>query len=178
MRHAKSSWDQDGIPDRDRPLSDRGRYVTVVLAQYAQARHIDPDLILCSSAVRTVATLQGVFPERDTSAQSSRLQVDDDLYTASAQEIVERLHGLADDVASVMVIGHNPAMQMLALKLAGSEASDRPPESEGLEAIRRKLPTGALVTLGFSGPWSDLSGGGAVLLSYVRPKVLLQRPRA
>ena len=65
-----------------------------------------------------------------------------------------------------MLVGHNPAMQDLALMLVGD--GDGP----DLERMRRKLPTGALVTLGFTGSWSELYPGAAELESMVRPKDL------
>jgi phosphohistidine phosphatase SixA len=74
-----------------------------------------------------------------------------------------------------MIVGHNPALQMLTLKLAGGESADRPSGSEGLDDIRRKLPTGALVTLSFDSAWADLAPGAAELVDYVRPKTLIHR---
>jgi phosphohistidine phosphatase SixA len=71
-----------------------------------------------------------------------------------------------------MIVGHNPTLQMLVLKLAGGESPERPRKAEGLDEIRHKLPTGALVTLSFPGDWSQLSAKQATLTDYVRPKSL------
>ncbi len=166
LRHAKSSWDQPGQPDHERPLAERGRQAVVLLRQYVEEHAIEPELILCSSAQRTRETLEGVFPGR-------RTEIESDLYTASASQLLERLHRIDIAVGSAMVIGHDPALQMLALSLAGGESTGRPPGAEGLEEIRRKLPTGALVTLGFAQPWSQLAGGSAALVDYIRPRALL-----
>ncbi len=67
-------------------------------------------------------------------------------------------------VASVMLIGHNPGLQDLALLLASDGA-----EREQLEA---KFPTAALATLTLKTNWRRLSEAGAVLASYVVPKQL------
>ena len=64
---------------------------------------------------------------------------------------------------------------MLTLYLAATEAVSRPAGSEGLEEIRRKLPTGALVTLSFDSSWPELARGTAELVDYVRPKALLHQ---
>jgi phosphohistidine phosphatase len=66
-----------------------------------------------------------------------------------------------DGVESVMLIGHNPAIQALAVRLAGSGP-----------ALERKFPTGALATLAFDGEWQELQGGAARLVAFVRPREL------
>jgi phosphohistidine phosphatase len=137
---------------------------------------IDPDLILCSSAVRTRDTLAGVLPGRlENSVPGHAVEVEAELFTAGADQLLERLRRVPEDVGSVMVIGHNPSMQVLTLRLAAGEAPGRPDGAEGLAELRRKLPTGALVTLDFDAPWSELAPGSATLVDYIRPKALLQR---
>jgi phosphohistidine phosphatase len=71
---------------------------------------------------------------------------------------------VADDVESLMLIGHNPGIEELALSLAGS--------GDELPAMRRKYPTAALATLAVDGPWRDLAPGGAELTDFVKPKQL------
>ena len=168
LRHAKSSWDQPSQPDHERPLASRGRQAVAVLRQYVGEQAIEPELILCSSAQRTRETLEGVLPGR-------RAEIESDLYTASATQLLERLRRIDIAVGSAIVIGHNPALQMLTLSLAGGESPGRLGRAEGLEEIRRKLPTGSLATLAFDQPWSQLTPGSAELVDYVRPKALLLR---
>jgi phosphohistidine phosphatase len=86
--------------------------------------------------------------------------------------ILERLQRLAPDVGSAMVIGHNPAMQILVLRLAASSTSD-----DDLATVRRKFPTGALATLTFECAWSELAPGAARLTALARPKDLNLAPR-
>ena len=92
------------------------------------------------------------------------MRFDDELYAASAGELLAVINGIDDEVASAMVIGHNPGLQDIALQLAGlgSETS----------TMRAKFPTAALATLAFSGGWSALAPGGADLLAFVKPKQL------
>ena len=170
LRHAKSSWDDPSQPDHQRELADRGRQAVKVLRHYVEQQGIEPELILCSSARRTRDTLDGVLPGRDA-------VIEDELYVAGPGRLLERLREIDNGTGSVMVIGHNPALQMLTLNLAGGESAERPSRAEGLGEIRRKLPTGALVTLGFEGPWSELAPGAAELEDYVRPKALLHQKR-
>jgi phosphohistidine phosphatase len=166
LRHAKSSWDQPGQSDHERPLADRGQQAVKLLARYAEQHRINPDLILCSTARRTRETLEGVLPGRTA-------VIEPELYVAGHDQLLQRLHYVEADIGSVMLVGHNPALQMLILSLAASESPGRPPGAEGLDDIRRKLPTGALVTLSFDSPWSELARGRAELVDYIRPKALL-----
>jgi phosphohistidine phosphatase len=159
LRHAKSSWDDAMQSDHDRPLAPRGHRAVTLLRDYVDRHQIQPQLVLCSTARRTVETARGLAP-------GGELSLEPRLYGASAEELLRRLHDLDAALTEVMVIGHNPALQMLVLKLvadaSGSELAD----------IRRKLPTGSLVTLEFVGDWADLAPASAVLSGYVRPKAL------
>ena len=167
LRHAKSSWDDPGLEDRERPLAPRGRRAVAALAEYFRAEGIEPALILCSSARRTRETLEGLGLHGET-------QVEDELYSASPGQLIERLHRVAAELDSVMVIGHNPAMQVLVLRLVASEAGAELGGSN-LAQIQRKFPTGALATLEFECGWSGLGPGAARLAGFVRPKQLATR---
>jgi phosphohistidine phosphatase len=158
LRHAKSSWDDPDLDDHERPLARRGRRTAEMLAEYIRAKDIEPDLVLCSSSRRTRETLDAVTP-------SGQWAIEDELYGADASDIIERLHRVPEEIASLMVIGHNPTMQDLVLRLV--DETDGP-----LDEIRRKFPTGALATLTFDTGWSALGAGRAQLRSFIRPKQL------
>jgi phosphohistidine phosphatase len=157
LRHAKSSWDDAGLADRDRPLAPRGRRATEVMARHLRDEKISPALVLCSSARRTRDSLEGVGP-------SGEVRIEDELYGATEAELLERLRRVPDAVESVMLIGHNPAIQELALGLASGGAR--------LEDLERKFPTAALATLTVPGTWRELGSGSAELVAFVTPKEL------
>lgn len=165
LRHAKSSWDDHDAADHERPLSERGRRAVRLLAAHIEAMGIEPELVLCSSARRTRETLEGL-------RLSSTVLVEHRMYGADADALIERLRSLPADLGSVMLVGHNPAMQMLVLRLAASARGGQGEGAEGLEAIRHKLPTGALVTLEVNDVWAQVDLGSAELIGYVRPKAL------
>jgi phosphohistidine phosphatase len=165
LRHAKSSWDDPTTPDHDRPLAPRGRRAVKLLSRYIDENGIRPDLVLCSTARRALETLQGVSPGGETMIEPA-------IYAASADELLARLRRISPQMRSAMVVGHNPALQMLILRLAHGDTGGRGRTGEGLEDIRRKLPTGALATLSFDCEWSELELGSAELTDYVRPKAL------
>ncbi len=163
LRHAKSSWDDPGLDDHERPLAPRGHRAAKVLADHVRANGIAPGQVLCSTARRTRETLEGISLDGETLIES-------DLYSASGSEVIERLRRIPEDVESAMVIGHNPAMQVLVLRLAG--ANGGVPVGDSLGDVQRKFPTGALATLSFECAWSELGAGVATLDSFIRPKAL------
>lgn len=156
LRHAKSSWDDATLADHDRPLAGRGRKAAKVMAEHLRLEKIDPALVLCSSARRTRETLERVSPGGD-------VLIEAELYGATEDALLERLRRVPSDVGSVMLIGHNPAMECLALRLAGQGDVSR---------MGSKFPTAALATLTFEGDWTDLGPGRAELVSFVTPKEL------
>jgi phosphohistidine phosphatase len=170
LRHAKSSWDDPGLDDHERPLAPRGRRAAERLADHVHTEHIEPAQVLCSSSRRTRETFEGVDP-------GGELLVEPELYEASGDELLDRLRRVPEGTPSVMVIGHNPAMQILVLRLTGANGSARTADGDPrveakLSDLQRKFPTGALVTLSFDCDWSELSAGCAKLVDVVRPRDL------
>ena len=164
LRHAKSSWDDPGLNDHDRPLAPRGRRAVKVLHEYVRTHRIEPALVLCSTSRRTRETLEGVAP-------TGRAVVEADLYTATAGGLLDRIRQLPEDTPSAMVIGHNPGMQMLVLRLAASSQGPLDEDCD-LATVQRKFPTGALATITFECEWRDLAAGSGRLTGLVRPKDL------
>jgi phosphohistidine phosphatase len=101
MRHAKSSWDDPALGDKDRPLNKRGRRSAVALGKWLAEKGYLPDVVLCSSAVRTRETLDGlklgVVPTKFL----------DSLYHASTNLIREVLHDKGAGNC-LLIITHNP----------------------------------------------------------------------
>jgi phosphohistidine phosphatase len=159
LRHAKSSWDDPTLDDQRRPLSSRGRRAAKALAEHLRDRDIAPELVLCSPARRTLETYERAKP-------AGELKVETELYDASAKDLLHRLRRIPGDVGSVMLIGHNPALQLLILKLSVDNGGAT------AEAVERKFPTGALASLRVTAPWAELGSGTAELVELVRPKDL------
>jgi phosphohistidine phosphatase len=157
LRHAKSSWDDADLADRDRPLAPRGRRAVKVMAGHIRDEKISPSLVLCSPARRTRETLEGVAP-------GGEVQIEDELYGASEADLLERLQRVPDEIDSVMLIGHNPAIQELALDLAAG--------GERRGDVENKFPTAALATLTVPDDWQELRPGSAELVAFVIPKEL------
>jgi phosphohistidine phosphatase len=161
LRHAKSSWKHSGLADHDRPLAGRGRRAADAIAGHMREQAIAPDLVLCSTARRARETTERI----QSSLGTAPVIHEPGLYGASAASLLERLHRVPDEIASVLLIGHNPAIGDLALDLA------RPsPERRALEV---KFPTAALAELGVPiCTWGDLDHNGAELVAFIRPRDL------
>lgn len=154
MRHAKSDWDGPWESDHDRPLSPRGLRAAPLIGRYMLEHGIDPALVLCSSARRTVETLESLG---EAIPKSAEVQILDELYGASSSEMLDLAHSRSEDAVSVMVIAHNPSTQHLAAELAGDDAAP--------SGIATKFPTAALASFEFA-------DGGTRLLRFVRPRDL------
>jgi phosphohistidine phosphatase len=164
LRHAKSSWDNPTLADHDRPLAPRGRRAAKLIANHLRRAGIRPELVLCSPSRRTRETLKRIAPSLGKGAE---VRIEPRIYAASAATLLEALHEVPDEVESVMLIGHNPGIQELALSLARLS-----PESGRVES---KFPTAALATLELDGTWRELAPGGTELVSFLRPKELSGR---
>ena len=107
MRHAKSSWKGDSLPDHQRPLNQRGKHDAPHMGKFLQEQGILLDAILCSTAVRARQTVEGLLKEYTFEGE---VQYYDDLYNAGPETIISILNRLPEKVDTAMVIGHNPGM--------------------------------------------------------------------
>lgn len=156
MRHAKSSWDGGEI-DHDRPLAARGERAAAAMAVYCRQEGIAPDLVLCSTARRTIDTLALV---RAGLPDGVMVETTRDLYEVGATQIIARLRQIPVRVRVAMVIGHNPGMEDSVHLLTGSGVGPR-------------FPSGALATLESSSGWAALGPRTADLRRFTTPKDLV-----
>lgn len=162
LRHAKSSWDEPGLDDHDRPLAPRGLDAAARVAGYLERETIRPSLVVCSSARRARETLSAVLPSLGTDLT---VRIDPDLYTFSGARLLEVVLGFPDACEEVMLIGHNPAIEDLAATLARA--------GERLETLRAKYPTAGLAGLDLDvASWADVAPGRAKLATFVVPRQL------
>lgn len=163
LRHAKSSWDDADRADRERPLAPRGQRAARHLAAHLSTRGFTPALVLCSSALRTRQTLDLLAPAL---APDTDILVEEGLYLADADDLLDRLRRIPPAVPSLLLIGHNPSVQELALTLAAGPRAT-------VDRLRAKFPTGALATLALRGTsWRHLAPGGGELVRFLIPSEL------
>jgi phosphohistidine phosphatase len=164
LRHAKSSWDDPSLPDHARPLNARGRRAAQAMAAAMRDLGLAPDVVLVSSARRTLQTLEAVSPFPD----SPMVEPMDDLYLAPWQRMLDLLRQAPETARSILLIGHNPGLQDLALALVGAAGM----AGGGAQAARRiaeGFPTCALAEFSIATPWSALAEGGGRLVRFLAP---------
>ena len=164
LRHAKSSWSDAALSDFERTLNARGRNARIAMAKYIDQQGYRPEVIICSTAKRAQMTLDAIRP---VVGEASRIELDEGLYLAEPKALVRRVAQLAPSVGSVMLIGHNPGLHMLALTLA------IPSDAEAYHALHRKYPTAALCVLqGIQPGWNSMSPESYDLLDFTVPRSL------
>jgi phosphohistidine phosphatase len=124
LRHAKSSWQEPGISDHDRPLNERGQRDAPVMGRRMLARGSRPSLILTSTALRARHTAQIIA--RELGYPGEFLQREPELYLATPGQILTVLARQADSFRNIIVCGHNPGLTELANRLAGGEIDNIP----------------------------------------------------
>ena len=165
FRHAKSGdKDNPAVADIDRPLADRGEEAAPRMGRAMRERKLRPDLILCSPSVRTRQTLALARPEAWDA--SPEVHFDTRVYEGTAQMLIKLLRKLPDQVRHVMIVGHNPALQELAIALT-------PPGSPAREAFQEKLATAAVVSFDIGTErWRGLKPGTGQLQLSISPNML------
>jgi phosphohistidine phosphatase len=161
LRHAKSSWDDAGLADRDRPLAPRGRRDACALGHQLRRRDYEIDRVLCSPARRTRETLARLALPDETPTRFAQ-----PLYLGSARTLLAQLRRLPDEVHCALLIAHDPGIEQLANQLAGGG------RAKARARLARGFVTGALAELRFERSWRALAPGSAFLQRFTRPKDL------
>ncbi|MEV4940541.1 SixA phosphatase family protein [Streptomyces zaomyceticus] len=195
MRHAKSAW-PEGVADHDRPLGPRGLRDAPAAGRFLAEHGGPPDLVLCSPARRARRTWELAAAELDSPVPAPTVH-DPRLYGAGDAELLDVLHGVPDEVATLLLVGHNPGLEDLVLLLAagtdgedgaggaadadaedgrdgaaGADAAGRAVSSgeDALDRVRTKFPTSAIAVLTWHGTWTGLRPGEAHLANLVVPR--------
>ncbi len=168
LRHGKSSWADPDLEDHDRPLAPRGRRAAPVIARWLAERGHLPDVVLCSSSLRTRETVDRMA---DALPGLPEPAVEPDLYHASPEAMRARLAALPRDCESAMIVGHNPGLSALTRKL--TNGSVRPRCARAFE----HFPTAAAAVLTFDlEDWSGLAFHAGEFVDFARPRELETKP--
>ncbi|MEO0983542.1 MAG: histidine phosphatase family protein [Pseudomonadota bacterium] len=166
MRHAKSSWDLSPARDFDRPLNKRGREAAPAMGAALATRWFTPDLILCSPAARTRETLALILPALSPEPRTSFRER---LYLADVDRLMAEIAATDPEIRKLLVLGHNPGIQELALHLADPARS----AVSDLRDIEGKFPTAAIAAFALeASDWGGVSPGTGELLAFLTPKRL------
>lgn len=161
LRHAKSGWDDPALRDFDRPLNPRGRRAAATVGREMRRLGVGFDRVLASPARRVVQTIEAV--EQAFGPLAARY--DERLYLASPETLVQVAREMDDEVGRLLLVGHNPGLEDLVLRLS----VDGPLRSEAA----LKYPTATLAEMCFDvASWRQLREGTGILARFIRPRDL------
>ncbi|WP_172299158.1 histidine phosphatase family protein [Pseudoruegeria sp. HB172150] len=159
IRHAKSSWDEPGLDDHERPLSARGRRSAQAIGEWLAEREYLPDLVLSSDSVRTRETWALMAP----GLRSPITRWEPALYLAGPGAMLKMLR-TAGDTGNVAILGHNPGIAHFASAIVAV------PPSHGRFS---DYPTGATLIADFdAAAWPEITPGSATVVDFVVPRDL------
>lgn len=168
LRHAKSGWTDPGLDDRDRPLTERGSEAARIMGRRIATLGLEPELVLCSPARRARDTWK-IVAEQLRSAPRSL--VEESIYDfGNGGRLLSAIRTAGGDAGTLMLIGHNPSIERLAQRLAGSG------DAKLRKRLEQKYPTAALAVLHFgAAAWSGIAEGQGELVHFIRPKDIAAR---
>lgn len=155
LRHGKSDWKDEGLPDQERPLARRGLKSAKAMGLFLGKALQRPDSAVTSAAVRARSTLQEVF--RGGGWQCP-FRVTDALYEADPEHVLEEIRQEPDATETLLLVGHEPAWSHLASRLIGG----------GTVAV----PTGCALRIDLDvSSWKDVDFGGGKLAWLLPPRL-------
>ncbi len=155
VRHAKSSWQDKSLSDRDRPLNKRGDRDVPIMAKRIVEAGIRPSLIVCSPALRAWTTAKAIATEIGYPIEF--LQRENKLYLASLDDLLDVLESQESGFNSLMIVGHNPGLTAFANYLS--------------PGVTGNVPTTGVVSVKFDlEDWNLYEQPETELLSYDYPK--------
>ena len=153
LRHAKSSWDDPALSDFDRPLNGRGKKAAPFMGGLVAGKGIRPEVIVSSPAVRARQTAE-LF--REAAGWKCPLRFEKRIYDAGVSDLRDVISALADDVASALLVGHQPGTGELIRWLTG-------------ESLH--VPTACFASISLNiGSWSKARSSSGTLDLILRPK--------
>lgn len=163
LRHAKSAWPD--VADHERPLGPRGLRDAPAAGRWLRDADCAPALVICSTARRTRETWALAAGQLGAEVP---VRFDERVYAAEPEDLLEVVSEVPEEVRTLLLVGHNPGLEDLAVRLAG-EAAD-PTEAQELERLSQKFPTSAIAVLACPGPWRELAPGSARLTRFAVPR--------
>lgn len=158
LRHAKSTYPA-GVADHGRPLAPRGIREAGLAGDWLRANLPAIDEVACSTATRARQTLE-------RAGIDAPVRYVERLYDATPGTVIGEINTVADAVTTLLVIGHQPAINQVAIGLAGAEGTD----PTTAQQASTKFPTSAIAVLRLPGSWAQLQLGGAALVGFHVPR--------
>jgi len=155
VRHAKSSWKNPELSDKERPLNKRGKNDAPFMGKTLKEKKVKPDLMISSDAVRAKKTAYAIAKELEY--EKNNIVLTDDIYEASSLELLNLVKSFDQDFSSVMMFGHNPALTSLHNYLT--------------DHYIYNIPTCGVVGIEFENQWSGIDERSGKFLFFIYPKM-------
>jgi len=164
LRHAKSSWDGSAPGDFERVLTKRGRKAARTIGRELKAQGLVFDAVLASPAARVVETIEELA---EGYGSPIRPGFDERIYLGSVATLLASVREADDAAERLLLIGHNPGLEGLALLLTRDEG-------EGLRReLSAKYPTATVAEIALPiEHWRDAAPGIGTLARFIRPRDL------
>ncbi|MEJ5079876.1 MULTISPECIES: SixA phosphatase family protein [unclassified Ochrobactrum] len=160
LRHAKAIWPKPAMKDFDRSLDEEGIASLDGLAKVMKSSGSLPDRIVLSASCRTRETAFGLVERLEIDVETI---IDQTIYSGGAAEYLQAIKNNSGS-EQLMLVGHNPSIEDLALALAGDG------DTQSIARLEAGFPTAALATFKFDGPLSGIAQKQGFLESFVVPR--------
>jgi phosphohistidine phosphatase len=165
FRHGKSGWDSPVSRDFDRPINARGQRGSKLMGERALSLGMEWDHVISSPAVRCTETLDALW---EGYGRILHPNWDRRVYLATGDSLLDVVHEITDGDADVLMCGHNPGMEELALMLS--------PDVRGdvlRDEIEEKFPTASMAVLELDlDHWADVKAATGRITHFLRPRDL------
>lgn len=162
LRHAKSDYPM-GVSDHDRPLASRGNREAPAAGAWLRENDVVPDFIVTSDALRTRSTCAWVISELGEKAPTPYL--DSRVYGASSTKLCAIINETPQTVTTLLVIGHQPVLQELAMRLASVDSDE-----EAVYELAMDYPTLGMTVLETTKDWAEIDGRDMRVTNFVVPR--------
>jgi phosphohistidine phosphatase len=163
LRHAKSDWGTPGLADFDRPLNERGRKAARRVGRELQRRKVRFDRVIASPALRVRETLDGLF---EGHGEALDVRFDERIYDARPETLFHLVRTISENVHAPLIVGHNPGLHELVLKLAREDDDLR-------RKVAAKYPTAALALIALpAARWDAVEPGTGEIRELILPREL------
>ncbi len=158
LRHAKSSWKDESLPDFERPLNRRGKDAAERVGRYLKHELIVPELVLSSPALRARETIERVAK---AAKWSPEIRFDQRIYEAGGLRLLEVVSQIENELKTALLVGHNPGIEELLMLLTGES---------------KRVPTATLLQIDLkSSKWINAADKRAKLAWRIKARKLKDR---
>jgi phosphohistidine phosphatase len=155
VRHAKSSWKDQGLPDYDRPLNKRGKRDAPFMGEVLNDQKIRPDYIISSSAKRAKKTALEIAAK--IGYPHNKILFNKEVYAASSSTLIELVKKTDEKFDSIMIFGHNPGLTLLNNHISNHYIDN--------------IPTCGVVAIEIDNKWNDIDKNSGKFLFFEHPKM-------